>query len=294
MTTEDAGRKNYGDGMASEDAEKQFADSPPAKEDPPSPPFSFVHEIAFVIVLCSSQLSMLAGLGNTIAPLHIIGDSFGTTSPGRLSWYVAAYSLTVGTFILIAGRLGDILGHKLLFILGYLWFGLWSLITGLSVYSHSQVFYDVCRAMQGIGPAMLLPNALAIMGRTYPQGRRKEMVFSLFGATAPWGFVIGAGFGSTLAERAWWPWAYWCLAIACCLWGGAAFFIIPSRDNDVVTDKSFDYLGSATGVAGLVLLNVAWNVSIISSLFRSHSYSALSLRYVSRVSAPLLPLIVVL
>ena len=89
------------------------------------------------------------------------------------------------------------------------------------------------------------------------------MVFSLFGATAPWGFVVGAGFGSVLAERAWWPWAYWCLAIACCLGGGVAYFIIPPRGDEGGLDKSFDYLGSVTGVSGLVLLNVAWNVSAI-------------------------------
>lgn len=247
--------------VPSEDAEKKTEDSPPANKPSPALPFSFLHEIAFVIILCSSQLLTQAGLGNTLIPLHIIGQSFGTTNPGQLSWYVAAYSLTVGTFILIAGRLGDILGHKLLYICGFLWYALWSMITGLSVYSHSQIFYDVCRAMQGIGPAILLPNAVAIMGRTYPQGRRKDMVFSLFGATAPWGFLVGAGFSSALAERAWWPWAYWCLAITCCLGAGMAFFIIPSGDNDEITDQSFDYLGSVTGVIGLVLLNVAWNVS---------------------------------
>lgn len=148
--------------------------------------------------------------------------------------------------------------------LNFSWYGLWSLITGLTVYSHSQIFYDVCRAMQGIGPATLLPNAVAILGRTYPQGRRKNMIFSLFGATAPWGFIIGAGFSSVLAQLAWWPWAYWCLTIACCLAAAVAYFIIPSQADDGVMDKSMDYLGSVTGVSGLVLLNVAWNVSVLS------------------------------
>lgn len=264
------GPENCGEKVSSENVEKRTASSPPAKEPSPSLPFSSLHEIAFVIILCSSQLLTQAGIGNTLIPLHTISQSFGTTNPGQLSWYVAAYSLTVGTFILIAGRLGDILGHKLLFVGGFLWYALWSLVTGLSVYSHSQIFFDLCRALQGIGPAVLLPNAVAIMGRTYPQGRRKDMVFSLFGATAPWGFIVGAGFSSALAERAWWPWAYWCLAVTCCLGAGIAFFIIPSRDNDEVIDQSFDYLGSLTGVVGLVLLNVAWNVSLSqSSLHRS-------------------------
>ena len=213
---------------------------------------------------------------------------------------MAAYSLTVGTFILIAGRLGDIHGHKLLLILGYLWYGLTSLVAGLTVYSRSQKFYICMRALQGIGPAVLLPNAVAILGRTYPQGRRKEMIFSLFGATAPWGFIVGSGFASTLAERTWWPWAFWCLAIACCAFAAAAFFVIPSQDQDKdnTVDKSFDYLGSITGVAGLVLLNVSWNQAPIVGWSTPYVYILLILGFCfliafflieRKVTTPLIP-----
>lgn len=224
-----------------------------------SPTWSLAHEVTFVIYICFAQLLTQAGLGQAIVPLHIIGQSFGSQTPGQLSWYAAAYSLTVGTFILAAGRLGDIFGHKSLFIVGFTWFGFWSLITGLSVYSHSAIFFDVCRALQGIGPAMLLPNSLAILGRTYAPGRRKDMAFSLFGATAPGGFVLGGIFSALIAERAWWPWAYWCTAILCCFLAASATLIIPSPSNSHTIQKSFDFLGAAVGVAGLVLVNVAWN-----------------------------------
>lgn len=126
-------------------------------------PQSLPREIAFVSIICTAQLMTQAGLGMSIAPLHIIGDTFGTTGGGKLSWYAAAYSLTVGTFILIAGRLGDIYGHKKFFVLGFIWFGLWSLLAGFGVYT-TQVYFDCSRAIQGIGPAFLLPNAIAILG----------------------------------------------------------------------------------------------------------------------------------
>ncbi len=48
---------------------------------------------------------------------------------------------------------------------------MWSLIAGISVYAKNEIFFDVCRAGQGVGSAMLVPNALAILGRTYPPGR---------------------------------------------------------------------------------------------------------------------------
>ena len=205
---------------------------------PPKPPFSMMHEIAFVATICSAQLLTQAALGQAIGPLHIIGDSFGTQHPGDLSWYPAAYSLTVGTFILIAGRLGDMYGHKKMFIAGWAWFALWSLIAGFSFYSKSQIFFDVCRALQGIGPAFLVPNALALFGRTYPPGRRKTVVFSLFGATAPSGFVIGAIFSGLIAERTIWPWAYWATAIACAFVAVISYWVIPRREKRSVSLNS--------------------------------------------------------
>ena len=265
---------------------------------PTRPPFSLPHEILFVAIICSAQLLTQAALGQAIAILRIIGESFGTTNPGQLSWFAAAYSLTVGTFILIAGRLGDILGHKKLFVAGYLWFGLWSLIAGLSVYSRSQIFFDVCRAFQGTGPALILPNAVALLGRTYPPGRRKNITFSLFGATAPSGFVLGAVFVSLFAERAWWPWGYWIMAITCALLASLGYFVIPSAAQEPSVDKSFDYLGSLLGVAGLILFNVAWNQAPAAGWSTPYVYVLLILGVLllaafavveRKVSTPLVP-----
>lgn len=266
-------------------------------------PQSTVHEVAFIAILCSAQLLTQAGLAQAIAPLSIIGDSFGTRNPGQLSWFAAAYSLTVGTFILIAGRLGDVYGHKLFFVLGYAWFGLWSLLAGFSVYS-DVIFYDFCRAMQGIGPAFLLPNAIAILGRTYEPGRRKEFVFSLLGATAPTGFVVGAVFTSLLAQTAWWPWAYWIGAITCALLSVAAIFVLPSTpvekwDPSISVWKKIDALGCLTGIAGLVLINVAWNQGPVAGWTTPYVYILLIVGFIiislyayveNKAEYPLLPI----
>lgn len=226
-------------------------------------PISPLRELAFVAVLCSAQLMTQAGLGQVVAPLHIIGSSFGITSPGELSWFPAAYSLMVGTFILIAGRLGDLYGHKRFFVAGFLWFGLWSLLAGFSVYSQ-RVFFDVCLAMMGIGPAFMLPNAVAILGRTYKPGLRKQLIFSAFGATSPAGFVLGAVFSSLLAQKLWWPWGFWIMAIACLLLAVGGIWAIPPTPTPVLNDEysawtRVDILGSITGITGLVLVNFAWN-----------------------------------
>ncbi len=250
------------DPNARDDTESGASASPETKEKGPlKPPFSLPHEIAFVAIICTSQLLAQGGFTQVIGPLHIIGSSFGVTNPGPLSWFAASYSLTFGTFILLAGRLGDIYGHKRLFTLGFLWLDVWSLIAGISVYAKNEIFFDVCRAGQGVGSAMLVPNALAILGRTYPPGRRKEMVFALFGATAPNGGLLGATFSSLLGQLAWWPWAFWCMAIACCVCAVIGYFVIPTAPVQMkpARGNQFDWAGSFTGIAALVLFNAAWN-----------------------------------
>jgi MFS family permease len=202
-----------------------------------------------------------AALAQSIAPLHVIGRSFNTTNPGQLSWLAAGYSLTVGTFILPAGRWGDLYGHKLLFIIGYFWFALWSLVAGITVYSHSLVFFAFCRGMQGIGPAILLPNGVAILTRTYPPGPRKNMVLSIFGATAPSGFVIGAVFSGIFTQFVWWPWAYWVMAMALTTIGVLALLVIPRMpvQGPRATFEELDAIGTVVGVVGLIFFNFAWN-----------------------------------
>ena len=112
----------------------------------------------------------------TIAPILQKADrSQQITDGAQLSWLVAGYSLTVGSFILISGRLGDMFGHKKLFVIGFAWFSLWSMIAGLAVYSN-HVLFIFARVLQGIGPAITLPNGLALLGAAYAPGQRKNMV----------------------------------------------------------------------------------------------------------------------
>lgn len=74
-----------------------------------------------------------AQLGAVLAPLHIIGDGIDVSDPGKLSWLVAGYSLTVGIFVLPSGRLGDIYGHRRLFFFGAGILAFFSLLLGFSV-----------------------------------------------------------------------------------------------------------------------------------------------------------------
>ena len=242
---------------------------------PTSLAFSPIHEFALVAIICCTQLITQSALGMVLVPLQLIGPSFGDDSVNQRSWFLAAYSLTVGTFVLIAGQLGDIYGIKKMFVGGWLWFGLWSLVAGLSVYTSSAIFFDVCRALQGIGPAFILPNGLAILSSVYPPGRRKEMIFAFFAAAAPVGFVVGALFGSLFAQLLWWPWGFFSTAIACCITALGACLIVPPEEISPEAKEKFDLTGAVLGVAGLILINFAWNQAPIAGWSTSYTYTTL-------------------
>lgn len=243
-------------------------------------PKSLPGEVLFIAIICSSQLLAQAALALSIVPQHIIGRSFGIDNePGKLSWFSSGFSLTVGTFILIAGRFGDIFGHKPFFVGGYVWFALWSCLAGVAVYSGPS-FFIFCRTMQGIGPAFLLPNAIAIVSRCYDPGFRQNMIFCLYGATAPGGFLLGAVFSSLISQRLWWPWSYWVMALACLLLAVLGYFAIPATPAPKTPEaesssvwQRIDVWGSVTGVAALVLFNFAWNQGPVVSWTTPYTYS---------------------
>ncbi|CAH0003542.1 unnamed protein product [Clonostachys byssicola] len=241
-------------------------------------------QILFIRTLCTAMFTNQIGLGNTLATVGPIGESFGISNPGQLSWLIAGYSLTIGTFILIGGRLGDEFGNKKLFVIGTAWYALWSLIAGLAVYS-TQVLFVFARVLQGVGPALTLPNALAILGRSYSPGPRKNMSFAWFGASAPFGAIIGFFFGG-LFVLAWWPWIYWSQGIALAIIAVFAAWAIPPLPVSRQQGKQLrerledlDVLGGLTGVTALVLVNLAWNQAVVVGWQEVYIYLCLILGF---------------
>lgn len=222
-------------------------------------------QILLVLTLCTAMFTNQVGLGNTLTTAGIIGNSFGLTSTAQFSWLIAGYSLTIGTFILVGGRLGDEFGNKRMFVLGMGWYALWSLVCGLSVYS-GHVLFIFARIFQGMGPALTLPNALAILGHSYAPGPKRNMSFAWFGGSAPFGAIAGLLFGG-IFSLAWWPWTYWSQAIALVCVAVFGAWVIPSEPSTRATEQrttreridSLDLPGAFTGVTALVLVNFAWN-----------------------------------
>ncbi|RGP78518.1 aminotriazole resistance [Fusarium longipes] len=228
------------------------------------------NESFFVAVICLAQFLTYASLAQTLTSARRIGESF--FKPERtayLAWFTSAYMLSYAATTLLGNRIGNVCGQRHAFIAGYFWFALWSLLAGLSVYAQTgstggAVFFCVCRAMQGIGPALLIPNGYGMLLRAYPPGPRKMLVMGLFDASAPCGFVVGSVMTGLFAKYASWPWAFYCSTAVCTALGVSSLLVVPAKRVLVYNFegnlwKRLDVLGSVTGISALVLFGVGWN-----------------------------------
>lgn len=214
-------------------------------------------------------------MGQVLSIVPIIGATWGLENSPNLSWVLAGYSLTVGTFILFSGRLGDTFGYKLMFLLGLSWYSFWTMVCGLAVFSN-HVLFIFARVLQGIGPALMLPNGLAILGVTYPPGKKKAMALAAFTSCAPTGSVIGSVF-SGLFALAWWPWTFWSASLVLAGTVALAYFTLPNVTHKITrpptlrqTLLALDVPGAVMGVTGLILFNFAWNQAPLDGWYKSY------------------------
>ena len=105
----------------------------------------------------------------------------------------------------MAGRLGAVYGHKRILLIGASWWTLWSFING---FCNNFVFFNVARALSGIGAAMVSPNAVAIIGTTFPPGKKRNLSLGFFGAGAPTGGWAGALLAGLLAQLTPFKWLF--------------------------------------------------------------------------------------
>ena len=110
--------------------------------------------------------------------LPSIGREFGV-SVNVLQWIITAYGLTLAGFLMLSGRVGDIYGHKKLFIIGVLLFSLASLTGGLAP---SDTVLILARVVQGLGAAMASATGLSILVGAFHEGKERNRALSIFAA----------------------------------------------------------------------------------------------------------------
>lgn len=196
--------------------------------------------------------------------LKSIAIHFKVPNVTSLSWAIAGYALTLGVYILVSRRLGEVFGPKYIFLLGLASSALWAIVDGASFYSIPAVFI-ASRSFQGLGIALTLPTGLVLLGKTNPPGIGKELRSVIYRLMAPVGLVIGALGASLILNQTSWSavyWAYFVVLVMLVIAGGLTLPSVPDR-QDALSQPSeivseLDIAGMMAGVCSLVLFGFAW------------------------------------
>jgi EmrB/QacA subfamily drug resistance transporter len=167
-----------------------------------------------------------------------------------LSWVVNAYTLTFGGFLLLGGRLADLLGRRRMFMLGLVLFAVASFAGGIA---QSEGWLLAARAIQGLGAAIVSPAALSIITTTFSEGSERNRALGVWGAVAGAGGAAGVLLGGILTSGLSWRWVLFVnVPIAIAAAAAAPRILLESRAENGTS--TFDLPGAVTVTAGLSLL----------------------------------------
>ncbi len=202
-----------------------------------------------LILLCVAQFVVVLDASIVNVALPTIGDALNFTE-SNLPWVVNAYVLTFGGFLLLGGRMADLLGRRRVFVGGLILFALASLAGGLATNSGQLI---AARAVQGLGAAILSPAALSIVTTTFRDGSERNKALGVWGAVAGSGGAAGVLLGGVLTDGLGWEWVLWVNVPI----GLAAAFIAPrllAESRAEGERRTFDAAGAVSITAGLSAL----------------------------------------
>lgn len=188
---------------------------------------------------------------NTVLP--VITADFGS-AVATTEWVVVIYLLVVSSLLLGFGRLGDLNGHKMVYVSGFVIFVLASALCGLAPTAGALI---AGRGLQAVGAAMLFANAPAIITGNFPAAQRGQALGML--ATMTYlGLTAGPSFGGWLAHQLSWR-AVFYINLPVGLAALALSLRFIPRDRPARRSERFDFAGAVAFMAGLVALLLALN-----------------------------------
>src|SRR4249919_367627 len=169
-------------------------------------------------------------------------------SQENLQWVISAYALVFGGFLLLGGRLADIIGRRKIFMAGLVVFSLGSLLCG---FAWNEASLIGARAIQGLGAATITPSALSILTTTFDEGRERNIALGAWGAVGGFGAAAGVLMGGILTDLLSWEWIFFVNVPI----GVAAFALAPVllRESRDAHGQSHDIPGAVLVTSGLLL-----------------------------------------
>ncbi|MEU8205897.1 MFS transporter [Streptosporangium sp. NPDC049046] len=215
-------------------------------------------------------------------------------TPHTLQWVVTAYVVLYGGFLLLGGRLSDLVGRRRMFVLGMVLYGVASVLGGLAT---APAVLLTARALQGLAGAVLFPAVLALVNTTFAEGRERNRALTVWAMAGAGGLTAGALAGGVLTQALGWQAVFYVNVPLAAAGAVAAFALLPPDGR--VTSGSVDVLGTLTGTAGITLLifavahgsEVGWTrAEVVASAVLAVVLLATFLRVQARGRTPLMPL----
>lgn len=199
-------------------------------------------------LLCVTQFVVVLDVAIVNVALPSIQADLGF-SQDDLQWVISAYALVFGGFLLLGGRLADILGRRSVFMAGLVIFSVGSLLCGLA---WDDISLIAARALQGLGAATITPAALSILTVTFTEGRERNIALGAWGAVGGFGAAAGVLLGGILTDLLSWEWIFFVNVPV----GVAALILSPIllRESRDAHGQSHDIPGAILVTGGLVLL----------------------------------------
>ena len=172
-------------------------------------------------------------------------------SQQNLQWVASGYILTYGGFLLLGGRLGDLLGRRRMLIAGLTVFALASLAAGLANTSGVLV---AARLLQGAGGALMAPAALSELTTSFREGKDRDTAFGAWGAISGVAAAAGVFLGGLLAQGPGWRWVFFINPPICVLVLAGALALLPSDRGAGNQASTFDTQGAVLITGGVSLL----------------------------------------
>jgi EmrB/QacA subfamily drug resistance transporter len=247
-----------------------------------------------LIVLCLGALMIVLDTTIVNVSLPSIREDLGF-SEAALAWVVNAYVLTFGGFLLLGGRLGDLFGHRRMFLAGITLFTLASLACSLA---YSQGLLVGARVVQGLGGAIVSAVTLSLVITLFTKPAELAKAMGIYGFVAAGGGSIGVLLGGILTGTLGWHWVFLVnlpIGVVVC---ALSLMLLPAARGPATAER-LDIAGAVTITASLLLAVYAivngneegWtSFQTLGLLGAAAALMALFVAIEARVHSPLVPL----
>ena len=247
-----------------------------------------------LLLLSIAQFLVALDFSVVNVALPSIRASLGFSAAG-VGWVVSGYALAFGGFLMVAGQAADLLGRRRLFMIGLAVVAVSSALGGLADTPAAVV---AARTAQGIGGAILVPAALALIATLFPAGPERTRALGTLGGVGSTGAAVGVVLGGVLTDALSWRWTF--LAnVPIALAAVALAPVLLPRDRRAGHSAPLDLAGALLGTGALLLLLYGFEGTLEHGWLAARTGGALLAAVVllalfvvheRRVAAPVLPL----